>query len=243
MGIRSSCCAGPTLYPQLRIDHGGGDRPDKRQSARGWRLRLCLPLDRLQGASLQLWRLSTLKRAIWTSFFLAAWPAGGPRLRRLVDPHWKVRVCCEWRDYGRFWRRTFRWVAEEKWRPRSCQRKQDGELREQDSIQTGNSINSMVFQATDVRKPLSAVSWIQLSRMCRILAGIASEQRSLFSLRSQACETHYPMADGVSSGSDQRLPAVQTGSPEQAIDFEDAPESSIRKPTRTADPCCRPMFR
>ena len=35
MGIRSSCCAGPTLYPQLRIDHGGGDRPDKRQSARG----------------------------------------------------------------------------------------------------------------------------------------------------------------------------------------------------------------
>ena len=44
-----------------------------------------------------------------------------------------------------------------------------------------------------------------------------------------------PMADGVSSGSDQRFTAVQTDSREQAIDFEDAPESSIRKP-RIADP-------
>ena len=45
-----------------------------------------------------------------------------------------------------------------------------------------------------------------------------------------------PMADGVSSGSDQRFPAAQTDSREQAIDLEDAPESSIRKPTRIADP-------
>ena len=44
------------------------------------------------------------------------------------------------------------------------------------------------------------------------------------------------MADGVSSGSDQRFTAVQTDSCEQAIDFEDAPESSIQKPTRSADP-------
>ena len=43
------------------------------------------------------------------------------------------------------------------------------------------------------------------------------------------------MADGVPSGSDQRFPAVPTDSREQAIDFEDAPESSIRKPTRIAD--------
>ena len=48
-----------------------------------------------------------------------------------------------------------------------------------------------------------------------------------------------PMADGVSSCSDQRFPAVQTDSREQAIDFEDAPESSIRKKT----PCCRPKLR
>ena len=37
-----------------------------------------------------------------------------------------------------------------------------------------------------------------------------------------------PMADVVSSGDDQRFPAVQTDSREPAIDFEDAPESSIR---------------
>ena len=45
-----------------------------------------------------------------------------------------------------------------------------------------------------------------------------------------------PMADGVSTGSDQRFTAVQTDSREQATDFEDAPESSIQKPTRIADP-------
>ena len=44
------------------------------------------------------------------------------------------------------------------------------------------------------------------------------------------------MADGVSSGGGQSFPAVQTDSREQAIDFEDAPESSIRKPTWIADP-------
>ena len=139
------CCVsegGPTLYPQLRIDHGGGDRPDKRPCARGWRFLSCLPLDRLRGGALQLWRFSTLKRAICTSFFLAAPPADAPRPRRLVDSHWKVRVCWEWKDYGRLWRRTFRWVAKEEWRKlHSCQRKQDGELREQDAIQTGNSVS------------------------------------------------------------------------------------------------------
>ena len=51
---------GLALYPQLRVDHGGGDWPEKRPrakgwivlifkiGARGWRLLLCLPLDRVR---------------------------------------------------------------------------------------------------------------------------------------------------------------------------------------------------
>ena len=196
---------------------------------------LCLPLDRLRGASLQLWRLSALKRAIWTSFFLAASPAEGPRLRRLVDLHWRVRVCCEWKDHGRLWRRTFRWVAEDKWRITQLP-------TEAGWITTGTRFDSdrshKCTKAIGCRLEDSAV------RMCRILVGRASEQRSLFSSRSQACKTL--LSDGRWCFDWQRSEIYRSAdrlprASESILRLLQSPAFGSRRGLLT--PCCRPKLR